>query len=77
MKLQSEFSRKFKKNNFRPFAAASKCGPVRPTRRRYASGTNVRYASDRSLAAEQQFNDKRAANCVHRRHDDVGELGVS
>jgi len=30
MKLQSEFSRKFKKNNFRPFAAPSKCRPVRP-----------------------------------------------
>jgi len=30
MKLQSEFSREFKKNNFRPFAAPSKCRPVRP-----------------------------------------------
>jgi len=30
MKLQSEFSREFFKNNFRPFAAPSKCRPVRP-----------------------------------------------
>ena len=30
MKLQSKFSREFLKNNFRPFAAPSKCRPVRP-----------------------------------------------
>jgi len=30
MKLQSEFSHKFKKNNFRPFAAPSNCRPVLP-----------------------------------------------
>ena len=30
MKLQSEFTREFLKNNFRPFAAPSKCRPVRP-----------------------------------------------
>jgi len=28
--IQSEYSREFFKNNFRPFAAASKCRPVRP-----------------------------------------------
>ena len=30
MQLQSEFSREFKKKQFRPFAAPSKCCPVRP-----------------------------------------------
>ena len=30
MKLQPEFSRDFFRNNFRPFAAPSKCRPVRP-----------------------------------------------
>ena len=30
MKLQSEFLREFLKNNFRPFAAPSKCRQVRP-----------------------------------------------
>ena len=37
MKLQSEFSREFFKNNFRPFAAPSKCRPVRPAPPRYTS----------------------------------------
>jgi len=31
---------------------------------------------DRFLAAEKQFENERASNGVHRRHDDVGELGV-
>ena len=30
MKLQHEYSREFKKNNFRPFAAPRKCRLVRP-----------------------------------------------
>ena len=37
MKLWSEFSRAFKKNNFRPFAAPDKCRPVRPAPPRYAT----------------------------------------
>jgi len=41
MKFQSEFSLEFLKNNFRQFAAPSKCRPVRPAppaAPRYASG---------------------------------------
>jgi len=40
MKLQSKFSRDFFKTNFRPFAAPSKCRPVRP-----APPHSPRYAS--------------------------------
>ena len=45
IKLQSEFSRKLKKNNFRPFAAPSKCRPVRPAPPRYASMPSTRSIS--------------------------------